>query len=130
MFVGGGSVDVLIGTQYNICQPKLIHMMPSGLAIYETNLLPHTKNMKYILGGPHSSFDVLLARCPDANLLMYHFTEGLAKWKSLGPPSLTQYVMSDHEVDLANRRNLSYEEMDCYKELLHLEHQEIKEKER
>ena len=76
----GGTVDALIGTQYNICQPQLIHMMPSGLAIYETNLRPHSKNMRYVLGGPHSSFDVLLARFPDANLLMNQFTEGLAKW--------------------------------------------------
>ena len=120
----GGSVDALIGTQYNICQPKLIHMMPSGLAIYETSLMPHTKNMRYVLGGPHSSFDVLLARVPDANLLMHQFTEGLAKWRSLGPPSLTQFVMSTQEVDLAGERNLSLEEMDDYMELLEVEEQE------
>ena len=126
----GGSVDALIGTQYNICQPKLIHMMPSGLAIYETNLMPHSKNMKYVLGGPHSSFDVLLARVPDAALLLHQFTEGLAQWRSLGPPSLTQFVMSDQEIDLAGQRNLSYEEMGSYKELLQVERQEALEQEK
>jgi hypothetical protein len=115
----GGSVDVLIGIQYNICQPKLVHMMPSGLAIYETNLMPNSKNMRFVLGGPHSSFNVLLSRYPDANLLMQNFSEGIAKWKSLGPPSLTQYVMSDQEIDQACERNLSNEEMDSYMDMLH-----------
>ena len=110
----GGSIDALIGIQYNTCQPRLIHMMPSGLAIYETTLMPHTKNMRYVLGGPHSSFDVLLTRYPDANLLMQHFSEGIAKWKALGPVSLTQYVMSDNEVNSALKNNLAYEDMENY----------------
>ena len=33
----GGSVDCLIGIQYIQLQPKLVHMLPSGLAIYEPN---------------------------------------------------------------------------------------------
>ena len=85
----GGVVDALFGIQYNTCQPKLIHMMTSGLAIYETSLMPHAKNMRYILGGPHSSFDAFLSLCPDANLLMQHFTDGISQWKNLGPPSLS-----------------------------------------
>ena len=89
-------------------------MMPSGLAIYETTLMPHTKNMRYVLGGPHSSFDVLLTRYPDANLLMQHFSEGIAKWKALGPASLTQYVMSDNELNSALKNNLAYEDMENY----------------
>ena len=123
----GGCVDAWIGIQYNTCQPQLIHMMPSGLAIYEMPLMPHSKNIKYVLGGPHSSFDFLLTRIPDANLLMSKFTEGLAQWRSSGPPSLTQYVMSEQEVDLAIMRNLSMEEMDNYKELLKVEDQEARE---
>ena len=120
----GGAVDALIGIQYNMCQPTLIHMMPSGLAIYETKLMPHAKNQRYVLGGPHSSFDVLLTRVPDANLLMQKFTEGLSMWRNQGPPSLTQHMMSDQEVDLACMRNLSFEEMDAYKELLKVEEKE------
>ena len=99
--------------------------MPSGLAIYETNLMPNSKNMRFVLGGPHSSFDVLLSRYPDANLLMQNFSEGIAKWKSLGPPSLTQYVMSDHEIDQACKRNLSNEEMDSFMNLLQVEQLEV-----
>ena len=121
----GGVVDALIGIQYNTCQPKLIHMMASGLAIYETSLMPHTKHMRYVLGGPHSSFDVLLSRCPDANLLMQHFTEGIAKWKSLGPPSLSQYVMTESEIDLARSRCASYEDSKDYVSLVKLENKEL-----
>ena len=114
----GGSVDALIGIQYNVCQPKLIHMMHSGLAIYETTLMPHTKNLKYVLGGPHSSFDVLLSRYPNANLLLNDFKEGIARWKSLGPPSLTQYIMSTDEVSSACRSNISYDDLKNYADLV------------
>ena len=121
----GGVVDALIGIQYNTCQPKLIHMMNSGLAIYETSLMPHTKNMRYILGGPHSSFDALLSRCPDANLLMQHFTDGISKWKNLGPPSLSQYIMSDQEVGLAKYRSACFEGAKDYAALVEFETVEV-----
>ena len=58
----GGTVDCLIGIHYNSLQPRLIHMLPSGLAIYKTKLAPHSKGYNYILGGPHSSLDFWLAQ--------------------------------------------------------------------
>ena len=37
----GGRIDCLIGIQYNQLQPVLLHMLPSGLAIYKIKLAPH-----------------------------------------------------------------------------------------
>ena len=42
----GGKVDCLIGIQYNQLQPVLLHMLPSGLAIYKTKLAPHISGHK------------------------------------------------------------------------------------
>ena len=33
--VAGGSVDIMLGTHYNAIMPKLKHMLPCGLGIYE-----------------------------------------------------------------------------------------------
>ena len=95
----GGSVDCLIGIHYNQLQPKLIHMLPSGLAIYKTTLAPHVEGYNYVLGGPHASFDTWLAQHGNQkHLLLENFIAGLAQWRSLGPPSLSQYMMSDAKV--------------------------------
>ena len=94
----GGSVDCLIGIQYNQLQPRLVHMLPSGLAIYRTKLAPHVKGFNYVLGGPHASFDTWLAQHGNQNhLLLENFVAGLAQWRSLGPPSLSQYMMTATE---------------------------------
>ena len=78
----GGKVDCLIGIQYNQLQPVLLHMLPTGLAIYKTKLAPHVAGHRYVLGGPHSSFDAMLARVGDADHMMEHFIAGLANWST------------------------------------------------
>ena len=124
----GGSVDCLIGIQYNQLQPKLIHMLPSGLAVYQTKLAPHIKGYNYVLGGPHASFDTWLAQHGNQNhLLLENFIAGLAQWRSLGPPSLSQYMMSDAEIIEAKDKNLADDELDYYKELVEFEDEELKE---
>ena len=45
-------------------------MLPSGLAIYKTKLAPHTKGYNYVLGGPHSSFDIWLSQFGNPNHLI------------------------------------------------------------
>ena len=124
----GGSVDCLVGIQYNQLQPKLIHMLPSGLAIYKTKLAPHVKGFNYVLGGPHASFDTWLAKHGNQNhLLLENFVAGLAQWRSLGPPSLSQYMMSDAEIIEAKDKNLADDELHYYKELVEFEKDEYDE---
>ena len=124
----GGSVDCLIGIQYNQLQPKLIHMLPSGLAIYQTKLAPHINGFNYVLGGPHASFDTWLAQHGNQNhLLLENFIAGLAQWRSLGPPSLSQYMMSEVEIIEAKDKNLADDELDYYKELVEYEEDEFNE---
>ena len=106
----GGSVDCLIGIQYNQLQPKLVHMLPSGLAVYRTKLAPHVKGFNYVLGGPHASFDTWLAQHGHQNhLLLENFVAGLAQWGSLGPPSLSQYMMTATE----NIKPQEFEKDEC-----------------
>ena len=118
-------MDCLVGIQYNQLQPRLIHMLPSGLAIYKTKLAPHAKGYNYVLGGPHASFDTWLAQHGNQNhLLLENFIAGLANFKSLGPPSLTQYIMSDSEVCAVTEKNLLDEELSSYKDLIKFEEEE------
>ena len=82
----GGRIDCLIGIQYNQLQPVLLHMLPSGLAIYKTKLAPHNSGQRYVLGGSHASFDAILSKVGDTDQVINHFIAGLASWKNLGPP--------------------------------------------
>ena len=121
----GGEIDCLMGIQYNNLQPKLLHMLPSGLAVYKTKLSPHQQGYNYVLGGPHSSFDTMLARTGNGTYMMEQFIAGLANWRSLGPPSLTQYIMSEYEVIEATKKNFCDDDMSNYKELVEYEQQEF-----
>ena len=121
----GGAVDCLVGIQYNQLQPRLIHMLPSGLAIYKTKLAPHAKGYNYVLGGPHASFDTWLAQHGNQNhLLLENLIAGLANWRNLGPPSLTQYIMSDSEVSMVTEKNLLDDQLDSYRDLIQFENSE------
>ena len=123
----GGKIDCLIGIQYNQLQPVLLHMLPSGLAIYKTKLAPHIPGHKFVLGGPHSSFDAMLATVGDADHMMEQFIAGLASWRSLGPPSLTKHIMSEQEVMHAMEKNLLDDDMGDFRDLVELEQSELHE---
>ena len=92
-------------------------MLPSGLAIYETKLSPHAKGLSFVLGGPHASFDHMLAKSGNASFMLNQFIAGLTTWRTSGPPSLTQYVMTEYEVSAATDKNLLDDAFDDYKEL-------------
>ena len=122
----GGSVDCLVGIQYNQLQPRLMHMFPSGLAVYKTKLAPHNKGYNYVLGGPHSSFDTWLAQHGNQNhVLLENFIAGLTRWRTQGPASLTQYIMSESEEHVASKKNMIDDEFSYYKELTEYEHNEF-----
>ena len=121
----GGVIDCLIGIQYNQLQPKVVHMLPSGLAIYETKLAPHFKGMNYVLGGPHTSFDSLLATSGNAAFLLNEFISGLTNWRTSGPPSLSQFMMPEFEVEQAIRKNMKEKEVTDYQQLVNTETDEF-----
>ena len=124
----GGSVDCLVGIQYNQLQPRLVHMLPSGLAVYKTKLAPHIKGYNYVLGGPHSSFNVWLGQCGNQNnILLENFIAGLAKWRESGPSSLTKYVMSQSEVLFATEKNILDDQFNQYEDLRRFEENEMEQ---
>ena len=53
--------------------------------------------------------------------MLENFVAGLANWRSLGPPSLTQYIMSEQEIFFAAEKNKVNDELDSYKELAEFE---------
>ena len=48
----GGNVDILLGIAYSAIFPERIHMLESGLAIYELKMSPHVKGFNAVIGGP------------------------------------------------------------------------------
>jgi len=63
-------------------------------------------------------------RVGDADHLMEHFIAGLANWRSLGPPSLTKFIMSESDVTTALEKNMLDDEMGQLKELVTVEYTE------
>jgi len=57
-----------------------------------------------------------------------HFIAGLASWRSLGPPSLTKFVMSDKEVTTAMEKNLLDDNREDFQHLVDIEHSEYLDK--
>jgi len=100
-------------------------MLPSGLAIYKTKLAPHCSGQRYVLGGSHASFDAILSKVGDTNQMINHFIAGLASWKNLVPPSLTQFLMSEDEETLAMKKNLKDDSMNNFRNLLDIEQKEF-----
>ena len=53
--IGGSKVDVMVGIKYLAYYPELVFSLPSGLAIYESQLRSLCGN-KGVIGGPHHSW--------------------------------------------------------------------------
>ena len=80
----GGEVDVLLGIKYNALFPELLHMLPTGLAVYKVRVKSFKNMYTAVLAGPHTSFDVLRKRVGNTAYLLRQFEEGLQNWRSLG----------------------------------------------
>ena len=48
----GGDIDILLGIAYASIFPERVHMLESGLAIYELKMSPHEKGFIAVIGGP------------------------------------------------------------------------------
>ena len=53
--MGGGGTDIMIGVQYLKYFPRIIHQLPSGLAIYEATF-KNSDGSLGVVAGPHRSF--------------------------------------------------------------------------
>ena len=51
----GGDVHMMLGIKYNRYYPKLIHQLPSGLAIYKS-VFQNSDGGSGVIGGPHQIF--------------------------------------------------------------------------
>ena len=112
--VGGGQTDILLGIDNLLVFPKEIHSLPCGLTIYESRLKSHNGKTNAMIGGPHSTFKALVSEAGGNNILLNHFVQGLAEWRSFGPLPLTQQVMSYKEELYACASNLLDEDDECF----------------
>ena len=55
----GGTVDILLGIQYASLFPKLVHMLPCGLGIYELELEAPGGGFNACIAGPHETLAAL-----------------------------------------------------------------------
>ena len=51
----GGETDMLIGLMYNYFQPRMVHILPTGLAIYQSMFMSVDKS-RGCIGGSHELF--------------------------------------------------------------------------
>ena len=103
--VVGGSVDIMIGIQYNSIFPQPIHRLPNGLEIYQCVLASHDSSINATIGGPHSSFEALADHLGGAMPVMALFLAGLEKFKRWGPPSIQANPITLEEIEFAKSMN-------------------------
>ena len=53
--LAGGETDFLIGMLYNYYQPRLVHILPTGLAIYKS-MFAGIDGSRGCIGGAHELF--------------------------------------------------------------------------
>ena len=103
----GGTVQILIGIQYNSIFPTPIHRLPNGLEIFKCVLASHDHSINATIGGPHTSFTALADQVGGAAPLMAHFLAGLQQYKKWGPPSIKVNPFSHEEEMYAKLMNAS-----------------------
>ena len=90
----GGDVDILLGIAYTTIFPERVHMLETGLAIYELKMSPHTKGFNAVIGGPSEHFEYLVGHVGSMSLVFANLTTQLENYKNLGPPKLSRVMMT------------------------------------
>ena len=116
----GGTVDVLIGIQYNSIFPQPVHRLPNGLEIFKCILTSHDSSINATIAGPHYSFEVLADNHGGAASVLALFLDGLEKFKKWGPPSLKTSPMSLEEIEFAQSMN-SCDNGHVFKDIIQVE---------
>ena len=78
----GGTVDLLIGIQYNSIFPQPVHRLPNGLEICRCVLASHDGSINATIRWPTSSFQALADEYGGAASVMALFVAGLKSLKN------------------------------------------------
>ena len=103
----GGVTDALIGIHYNLIHPVPVHTLESGLCIYRSKLAPHKNGFEAMIGGPHSSFDVLADLTGGTARVVAQFVQGLEKFRTgdWTAPKIPENPMTNSELLIAKTMN-------------------------
>ena len=99
----GGNVDILLGIAYSAIFPERIHMLESGLAIYELKMSPHVKGFNAVIGGPSEHFEALIGHVGCTSLVFANLLTQLDNYKQMGPPQLSRTIMTSEDLDFARQ---------------------------
>ena len=121
----GGVTDVLIGIHYNLIHPEPIHTLESGLCIFKSKLAPHKSGCLAMIGGPHSSFDILAGMSGGTARMVAQFVSGLERYRSgeWSAPRVGNNPMTDGELLFARAMNACEGEK-VFREAFELEEEE------
>ena len=110
--IAGGSVDILLGIQYASLFPKLIHMLPCGLGIYELELEAPRGEFNACIAGPHETLAALSLKAGGTQTLLAHFMQGLEQWRTVASaaPLLYDLPPTEEELDFNHRINCMEDE--------------------
>ena len=100
----GGHVDILVGIKYNRLFPHPKFELECGLTIYELRV-GGVNGYNAAIGGPHESFNFLRENAGNTAGLLAFFTENLASFRTVGPPSLKNREIDWNYEDLAQKMN-------------------------
>ena len=115
----GGSVDILLGIQYASLFPKLIHMLPCGLGIYELELEAPNGQFNACIAGPHETLAALSLQAGGTRRLFSHFMQGLGQWRHTAnaAPKLFEIPPTNQELELNYSANCLEDESGLVKAL-------------
>ena len=96
-------MDIILGIAYSSIFPERVHILESGLAIYELKMSPHVKGFNAVIGGPSEHFEVLVGHVGCTSLVFANLVSQLENYKQLGPPSLSRVVMTEEDEVFARK---------------------------
>ena len=125
----GGVTDVLIGIHYNLIHPEPIHTLESGLCLFKSKLAPHKGGCLAMIGGPHSSFDMLSGAAGSTARMMAQFVSGLEKYRSGDwyPPKIANNPVTCDEQMFAKVMN-ACEGDRAFREVFEMDEEELEVK--
>ena len=96
-----------MGIQYASLFPKLIHMLPCGLGIYEIELEAPGGGYNACIAGPHETLAALSVQAGGSKRLFAHFMQGLGQWRvaAATPPKLFDMPPTSQELEFNVRAN-------------------------
>jgi len=102
----GGEVDCLLGIKYQNLFPEIVHILPSGLAIYRSKIRAHDGVSNAVIGGCHEAFEHFVGIAGGVAPLLASFEASLRDLHDGHMPQISSIPISYEEIQAAKKQNL------------------------